>query len=91
MTGKPRVICHGLQLDLNQVIIDNDGRLVIMMPGEPRTEYYLSNRLKFTLGIDLLQNVYDSMADKIESLEDVRSALNNALVDMERKYEGRVD
>ena len=86
---RAREIIHGFVLSPQEITIDADGRLCIMAPGEPVTRYYLKTQTKIALGLDMVTSAAEDMRKEVEHMADVNISLNNELVKMERKYEGR--
>ena len=88
--SKPGQITHCTELDGGDIFITPQGTLALIIPGETTLhQFYINPRTKVTLGIDLIHTGADTMARKIADLEEVNISLNNNVVEMERKYEGR--
>ena len=90
--SKPRLIQHGSVMHEKDIFVTPEGYLALIIPGDTTLqEFVLDDMTKMILARDLMTDAAEKMAKKIESLEDVKFSLNNALADMERKYEGRED
>lgn len=88
--SKPGQITHCTELRDADIFITPKGLLALIIPGDTTMhQFYISDRTKVTLGIDLIQTAIDNMNRRIDDLEEVNVSLNNNVVEMERKYEGR--
>ena len=86
----PGQITHCTELRDADIFMTPKGLLALIIPGEATMhQFYINDRTKATLAVDLIQSATDSMLRRIDHLEDVNVSLNNNVVEMERKYEGR--
>lgn len=83
---KPSLITHCTELRDKDIFVTPKGCLALIIPGEPTLhEFYIDDRVKVMLGIDLIASGSDKMVRRISHLDDVNCAMHDEISKMENE------